>query len=682
MIKATKLTNDLLDQWATNSTGPVALSMRQRLLSVEGEDGEDQIIYPPTYADVGYNIDTLADGTKVALIDSVGSQANRLEPAFKSDSGHPLSGFVPQIDIVLRKEACGKCGPCEKAKTPKADKCESPWKEKRSLFDLAHRAADAVVQSSPTLLRKVQRAFEELRKTGDAMPLVTIAPTSLVFGCWDSRGGTGEKRPRLVRSIIRAWDVDMLKSASQFNSVWKALDEDQREALKKGLPKGKKLSEKGFNDAPAQGLGGIVVRGAIERHVTINLVALRGIVGSSEDETTVLRKYLLALSLLTATTDIDMFLREGCNLRIADAVDDWKIVPRRGDKQSIDLSSEDAHKLIQRYAKSAYAPIQKAWKAMKLESEHDFDLQAAKGTSRQDNGRRNGVAMNEALTISVRLHEGWYHGSGSIPSPARVFQALVAGRGLSGPLPEETIDALKWLEKQQPPIVAAPITRRGQAVSTFVPNNDLDAKGGDHRRVGEIRTKKSIHPLLFDDEVPFLFCWQLKEDDDDRTNAKRVSELADGLYQFGRAVDAAWAWADVISADELDEKLRSHRGPVYHPSSGRGNVGCPTNGSVDSLLRRHTDMSNRYALTSDGKGQTFRRRAKPKWRMVSYEGTQTRVSFDLIDRATATIANWPTTSVLALVKVVRDAAVDRLVAAMPKHQLEIKQTLIGRTAQR
>lgn len=378
MSDVMQLTIELLDQWATDPTGPVALNMRQRLLSVEGEDGEDQIIYPPTFADVGYNIDTLADGTRVALIDSVGSQANRLEPAFKSDSGQALAGFVPQIDIVLRTEPCGKCETCKNAKKPAAEKCENPWKEKRSLFDLAHRAADAVVQSSPTLLPKIQEAFEELRKTGNAMPLATIAPTSLVFGCWDSRGGSGEKRPRLVRSIVRAWDVDQLTTASQFNSIWKALDEDQREALKKALPKGKKLSEKGFNDAPAKGLGGVVVRGGIHRHVTINLVALRAIVGANESETVTLRKYLLALSLLTATTDIDMFLREGCNLRIADAKDDWKIVPRRGDKQSVNLNDDNAKKLLNAYATSTYKPIENAWKDLELITEHNFDLKAAK----------------------------------------------------------------------------------------------------------------------------------------------------------------------------------------------------------------------------------------------------------------------------------------------------------------
>ena len=383
-IKPEKLTTKLLDEWATDPTGPVALHMRQRLLSVEGEDGEDQIIYPPTFADVGYNIDTLADGTKVALIDSVGSQANRLEPAFKSDSGHALAGLVPQIDIVLREEPCGKCEPCKKASKPKADKCENPWKEKRSLFDLAHRAADAVVQSSPTLLPAIESAFADLRKTGNAMPLATIAPTSLVFGCWDSRGGSGEKRPRLVRSIMRAWDVDELTVHSQFNSIWKALNEEQREALKKALPKGKKLSEKGFNDAPAKGLGGVVVRGGIDRNVTINLVALRGLVGGDEDETKALRKYMLALALLTATTDIEMFLREGCNLRIAGASDEWNCVPRRGDKTPVDLNSKDAQETLSKYAESAYTPFKKAWAKTELALEHNFDLKAVKALLGQE----------------------------------------------------------------------------------------------------------------------------------------------------------------------------------------------------------------------------------------------------------------------------------------------------------
>lgn len=286
--------------------------------------------------------------------------------------------------------------------------------------------------------------------------------------------------------------------------------------------------------------------------------------------------------------------------------------------------------------------------------------------------------MSDAIAISVRLHEGWYHGSGSIPSPARLFQALMAGRGVSGPLPDESILALRWLERQPPPIVAAPVTRGGQTVATYVPNNDLDAKGGDHRRMGEIRTKKSIRPLLFDAEVPFLFCWSLTDEGEAESSAQQICELADGLYQLGRTVDAAWACAELVSTEELAEKLRSHRGPVFRPSAGRGNVECPTSGSVTSLMRRYTDMANRYDLTADRRGQTFRRRAKPKWRLVSYENSQTRVDFELSDRATSTLANWPTTEVADLVTEVRDAAVERLVSAFPDCKSEIGQTLVGR----
>src|SRR6185437_16704583 len=81
------ITHDLIHTWADDRDGPVALHSRQKLLPVEGEDG---VIFPPTYADIGYNIDTLSDGSQVATIDSVGAQANRMEPIFKAaDTGQP-----------------------------------------------------------------------------------------------------------------------------------------------------------------------------------------------------------------------------------------------------------------------------------------------------------------------------------------------------------------------------------------------------------------------------------------------------------------------------------------------------------------------------------------------------------------------------------------------------------------
>lgn len=385
------LTKELLDGWATDPKGPVALHLKQKLVPVE-VDG--RVIFPPTYADIGYNIDMLSDGTKVAMIDSVGSQANRLEPIFKASAHHqppnPLADLVPQITIALYKETAKE----------KAKQGEKPYQQKRSILELAHRSADAVVQSSPTLANAIAEAFKALKRNGDAGPLCKLAPTSLLFGVWDSRGDSGEKRPRLVRSIIRAWDVETLHAAAQFTSIWKALsDEQQNELKKEAKAKKKDLSTKGLADAPAtfrkvgtnaakympefregtpnperRVLGGVLVKGGIDREVTVNLIALRGLRGTTPQETSHIRKYLLGLSLLAATADIDLFLREGCHLRYA-GEDEWYQVPRRGEPERVDLSSRKALTMIGTYASDAVKHFKPQWPSR---LDYEFDLKEAK----------------------------------------------------------------------------------------------------------------------------------------------------------------------------------------------------------------------------------------------------------------------------------------------------------------
>lgn len=399
-----------VNNWATKAEGPVALRLKQTLLPVE----ESGIIFPPTYADIGYNIDRLADGTFIATIDSVGSQANRLEPIFKSGSKDPKEWLVPQIEIVIRREDCGECEACRKNmqtgdgnKVKKEKKetevCKQPREVTRSLLDLAHRAADAVVQSSPDLLTLVKHAFQKLQQ-GDAGQLCAIAPTSLVFGVWDSRGDTGEKRPRLVRSVIRAWDVEPLHAAAQFNSVWKLLDDEQQEELKKeAKAKKTELSEKGLADAPAtfrktkipqyskdtglpnpdaRILGGVRVNGRIEREVIVNLVALRNLRGASESDTTAIRKYLLGLSLMAATADIELFLREGCLLRYAENGDTWYQVPRRGEPTQVAVEVDKLKEYVSNaanYFRAKWPDVFKdKWPRGGGPLKYEFDLKEAK----------------------------------------------------------------------------------------------------------------------------------------------------------------------------------------------------------------------------------------------------------------------------------------------------------------
>ena len=285
--------------------------------------------------------------------------------------------------------------------------------------------------------------------------------------------------------------------------------------------------------------------------------------------------------------------------------------------------------------------------------------------------------MSNSLLFSVRLHEGWYHGSDTSPSPARLFQALVAGRGLSGPLEDSEIGALRFLEQLPAPTVAAPTSKAGQAIATYVPNNDLDSKRGDHRRIGEIRAQKRIAPRLFNPDVPFLFSWELPDDAED-AKVEQLIGLADGIFQLGRTVDTAWGWAEVVSEDELQDRLRNYYGPVRHPGRGAGSVECPTAGSLDSLSQRYGDMSRRFGLTEDGKGQTFRRPSKPKWQRVSYDTSTTILHFDLVDMATDRHFAWPQNRPAQLVEQIRDAAVAKLKQGLPNREADISSTLIGR----
>ena len=312
------LTDDLINGWADDVAGPVALHLKQKLVSVEGEGG---VVFPPTYAGTRdgegprYNIDVLTDGTKVATIDSVGSQANRMEPIFKRD---PFAALVPEIKITF-------------GNAPSV-----------SLLDVGHRLGDASVRNS-TLKAEVQRAFEEFRIGGDATAIGRLAPTSLVFGTWDSRG-EGAKLPRIVQSVIRAWDIQELKRSAQYAPPvdYAALDifSEEDKAKAEGNTKSP-LAQRGFVHVPAgEAPGGIIARGGIFRDVTINLIALRRL-NEGRDDGGALRRYILGLSLIAATELQDGFLRQGCLLvPDADTSATWQLIGRLGNRKALAIDPD------------------------------------------------------------------------------------------------------------------------------------------------------------------------------------------------------------------------------------------------------------------------------------------------------------------------------------------------------
>lgn len=317
-------TTATLDSWADDQEGPVALHLRQKLLPIEGEGA---VIFPPTYADIGYNIDQLTDGTQVCTIDSVGSQANRMEPIFKAaepgQPENPLARLVPQIDIAYGND------------------------KKISILEAGHRLGDAIVRTSKSeafdLPRAAREAFQDFLR-GDATAIARLAPTSLIFGVWDSRDSQA-KLPRIVQSVIRAWDVSEIHRAAQYEPAIDYVGEGLLEEPK-NKSEADQRSGRGYRHAPAiwrddgrtkRVLGGIIVHGGIQRDVTVNLVALRRLKGANAPK---LRRYLLGLALIAATNPIDGFLRAGCLLTV-DPADhgQWKVVYRHGGRDPVALDS-------------------------------------------------------------------------------------------------------------------------------------------------------------------------------------------------------------------------------------------------------------------------------------------------------------------------------------------------------
>src|SRR5271168_3483140 len=127
------------DPWLTTDNF-AALVIREFLEPVEGPDG---VLFPATYAAAedkkvfpgGYNIDPPEGEKNVCLVDSVGSQANRIEPIFAKAE---YAGLVPQVIINAGEKSV-------------------------NLLEAGHRAGDAIVRCTP-LQKALQGAFNSVLK--------------------------------------------------------------------------------------------------------------------------------------------------------------------------------------------------------------------------------------------------------------------------------------------------------------------------------------------------------------------------------------------------------------------------------------------------------------------------------------------------------------------------------------
>ena len=240
-------------------------------------------------------------GVRLCELDSVQSQANRAESAFTST----LADVVPHHVV--------RAGGFE-----------------RDLTALPHRIADAAIRAT-ALSPRIREGFEAF-EAGDAVPLARLAPTSLVYGAWDSRD-TRVRIPRAIAATIRAFDVSVLTGSAQYSGAFRqaALGLDDRE-WKRAAAAG--LAPTPCVDRP----GGILVHGAIVQSASVVLEGLRGY--RTADGSDVLPVYLLGLALGgLLTTGRRYRLRSGCTLVPAGSAE-WRAVTEAGERLDVAIDAD------------------------------------------------------------------------------------------------------------------------------------------------------------------------------------------------------------------------------------------------------------------------------------------------------------------------------------------------------
>lgn len=367
----------------------VAIIIKQYL---SPDDIENPVIFPPTYLKARskgqgnketetedekeakkdqqqqsvYNLDGPHHGDNFCEIDSVQSDGNRSEPLFKSEA---LKTLVPQIVIDVNG-------------TPV------------NLLDAGHRAADAVIRLS-SLAAEFHAAFQGA-EIGDHSLLASLAPTSLLYGVWDSRS-TQTKLQRIIKASVRAENVrPMTRSATFIPAVDYVAVGAVKEELDVGDGDSNPLSSEGMKYALAsQTLGGVRLTDPkkLVRTIKINLATLRQLnaiidpckppvplpkeateeqkqmnsrqaedfeavkrkaAEDSTNRTKALREYILGLALVAATSNPNLNLREGCNLRIT-GEDKWFLVAHRKDDEPISIDPTQAITFAETSGKAFFA---------------------------------------------------------------------------------------------------------------------------------------------------------------------------------------------------------------------------------------------------------------------------------------------------------------------------------------
>lgn len=214
--------------------------------------------------------------------------------------------------------------------------------------------------------------------------------------------------------------------------------------------------------------------------------------------------------------------------------------------------------------------------------------------------------------ISVTFLDPVFHGRGDgdepewPPSPLRLFQAMLAGTAAAsraeGGIAEADLAVFRWLEQQEPPLVVAPVGRRGQSYRLSVPNNAMDvvaaawARGNDTGRgvasPATHRSMKMVTPVHLESSDTVHYAWRIP--DGDSASMASLKRVATNLVALGWGVDLAFGAARCVS----EKELRALAGERWSPVSREAGTALriPVQGTLDALKGRYKRFQERLAV--------------------------------------------------------------------------------------
>jgi CRISPR-associated protein Csb1 len=187
-----------------NAAETAAAFRCRRRLRPAGGDGDK--VFPPTFAGAVYAVENRrlpgqAEPVQCVLLDSVQSQANRMELALQEAID---AGTLKMPLLVVDFSKYDPTGDTEADKKDPGRLIDSIGKI--TSLQVPHRLADAILRDSviegkPFRHSDKGKALNRV-SPANATPVFELCPTALVFGMWDSTGPKGGLGPKFERAMV------------------------------------------------------------------------------------------------------------------------------------------------------------------------------------------------------------------------------------------------------------------------------------------------------------------------------------------------------------------------------------------------------------------------------------------------------------------------------------------------